>query len=689
MLDDRPCEPRDGVQRRADGALPTPPAPDWIDPARAIRANILLVDDEPTNLSALTGMLEPLGQNIVSVPSGADALSRLLDDEFAIILVDAQMPDMDGYELLARIRQRDRTRDLPVIFISASSTGDRDISRAYAMGAVDYVFKPVDPVVLRAKVSVFVELYKRTEAVRRHERALRQIEERQALIIRSLPIALYTADLNGAFDGPRFLSEGIAAAVGFKASEFVRDPTLWPARIHPADRQHVLSHVASIATSGSMSIEYRWRCGDGSEKVFLDQAVLIRDEAGRPREVLGTCLDVTYRRQLEQQLAHSQKMEAIGQLTGGIAHDFNNMLSVIIWNLDVVTRSLKGTGKLHERSQMALNGALNCAELIRQLLAFARHQPRQPKVIQISELVPRMAKMLSPVLGERIKVGVSLVDGIWPVFADPAQVESILLNLAINARDAMPDGGTLIVECANIRHDSPDLDPEPGEYVTLSVTDTGVGMPQEVIDRAFEPFFTTKESGKGSGLGLSMVYGFAKQSGGHVTIESKVGLGTTVRIYLPRAEAVHADAEADWDAEPDLVEPSQAILVVEDDDDVRAVTVARLQDLGYTVFEADGATRALEILRGTAPIDLLFTDVVMPGGMSGLELAQQACEMRPGVKVLYASGYASSFHAARHVNGELLQKPYGDRDLRAALSRVFGGTIAAAGEAPLAASGII
>jgi CheY-like chemotaxis protein len=297
-----------------------------------------------------------------------------------------------------------------------------------------------------------------------------------------------------------------------------------------------------------------------------------------------------------------------------------------------------------------------------------------------------MAKMLSPVLGERIKVGVSLVEDIWPVFADPGQIESILLNLAINARDAMPDGGTLIIECANIRHDNPDRDPEPGEYITLAVTDTGVGMPQEIIDRAFEPFFTTKESGKGSGLGLSMVYGFTKQSGGHVTIESKVGLGTTVRIHLPRAEAAQAAANPDWDAEPELVETDRTILVVEDDADVRGVTVARLQDIGYTVLEADGAAPAMEILRGPEPIDLLFTDVVMPGGMSGLELAQHASEMRIGLKVMYASGYASSFHATRHVKGELLQKPYSDRDLRTALSRVLGGMSAGEGGPPRAAS---
>jgi PAS domain S-box-containing protein len=656
-----------------------------------ITANILLVDDEAADLAALAHMLAPLGQNIVQARSAAEALDNVAREDFAIVLVAVDRPRMDGYGLAAALR--DRSPNLPIIFVAAVKQDDADLSRGYKLGVVDYVFRPVDPLVLTAKISVFVELYKKTEAVRRQaeleqrlqmenlrvrtekleaERALREFEARQAVIFRSLPIALYTADLDGRFAGPRFLSESIAGAIGFKASDFVDDVNLWVERIDPADRDRVLSQVAAVAETGALSIEYRWRCADGSEKVFLDQAVLVRGADGAPKEIFGTCLDVTYRRQLEQQLAHSQKMEAIGQLTGGIAHDFNNMLSVIIWNLDVVTRALQGSGKLYDRAQMALNGALNCAELIRQLLAFARHQPRQPKVISIAELVPRMAKMLHPVLGERIKVGVSLASEIWPVFADPAQIESILLNLAINSRDAMPDGGTLIVECANTYHDNADLEPAPGEYVTLAVTDTGVGMPQDVLDHAFEPFFTTKDAGKGSGLGLSMVYGFAKQSGGHVTIESKVGIGTTVRLYLPRANATQlVDTRTSWDAEPDLGRLSRNILVVEDDADVRGVTVARLKDLGHTVFEADGASAALEVLRRDVAIDLLFTDVVMPGGMSGLDLAQRASEMRPGLKVIYASGYASSFHAARTVAGELLQKPYSDRDLRAALARAL------------------
>jgi signal transduction histidine kinase len=323
-------------------------------------------------------------------------------------------------------------------------------------------------------------------------------------------------------------------------------------------------------------MEYRWRCADGSERAFLDQAVLIRDDGGAPKEILGTCLDVTYRRQLEQQLLQSQKLDAIGRLTGGIAHDFNNMLSVIIWNLDVLTRSLKTGGKDHDRVQNALGAALNCADLVRQLLTFARHQPHQPKVIDLSEVVSRMARLLGPVIGEQIQIEVEPAEDVWAIFADPAQIESALVNLAINARDAMPEGGTLTIGCANVRHEGDDLEPTPGDYVVLAVSDTGVGMPADVIDRAFEPFFTTKAPGKGSGLGLSMVHGFIKQAGGHVRIESTVGVGATVRLFLPRSEASGmTDEAATAAASPPALSRPHTVLVVEDNPIVRSVAVAR------------------------------------------------------------------------------------------------------------------
>ena len=308
--------------------------------------------------------------------------------------------------------------------------------------------------------------------------------------------------------------------------------------------------------------------------------------------------------------------------------------------------------------------------MIRQLLTFARHQPTKSKVIDLSELIPRMARLLNPVIGNGIKIGVRLADGIWPVLADPAQVESALLNLAINARDATREGATLTMDATNFRHRDADLEPAPGEYVVLAVTDTGTGMPQRVADRAFEPFFTTKAAGEGCGLGLSMVYGFVKQSGGHLKIDSALGTGTTVRLYLPRAEAA-ATAESPPRRDAALAYIGRTILVVEDDAVVRSMTVIRLTELGHRVLEAHNAAAALDILRDDTAVDLLFTDVVMPGGMSGLDLARHALELRPALKVLFATGYASSFNSTGAVPGEVLQKPYRDEDLSQALRRAW------------------
>jgi PAS domain S-box-containing protein len=672
-------------------------------PVLRTRASILIVDDKPQNLYALTEMLASIDAEVVQATSGANALKALLKQDFAIVLVDIQMPDMDGYELAALIRRRKRSRHVPIIFVTAYNKDDQDITRGYALGAVDYVFKPIEPVILKAKISVFVDLFMKTEEVRRQvelerelqlenmrvrtekidaERALRQVEERQALIVKSVPIVLYNASLKDGFAGPRFLSESFAAAVGFPVSAFVEDLDLWAARIHPDDLGKVMSQIRTAAERGSMSVEYRWRCADGSERVFMDRAVLTRDENGEPKDLVGTCLDISEKQRLEQQLLHAQKMEAIGQLTGGIAHDFNNMLSVILWNVNALVRALEGRGKLHDHAQMALSGALNCAELIRQLLTFARHEPRQAKTIDLSELVPRVAKMITSVLGKQIKTSVDLSPELWSVYADPAQVESALLNLAINARDAMPEGGSLVIRCGNFNVQPGSLEPEPGNYVSLAVEDSGTGMPKEVIERAFEPFYTTKGPGTGSGLGLSMVYGFAKQSGGHARIDSTMGVGTTVTLYLPKSDRAPeqdeaevaapkaqgtGDASSSGGAQP--VE-SHTILVVEDDHNVRDITVARLEELGYRVVEADCGAKALDLLGGDFVVDLLFTDVVMPGGINGIELAKRARQIRPDLKVIFASGYVSSA-SAEEMPGPLLMKPYRDEALQGALSRML------------------
>jgi PAS domain S-box-containing protein len=650
--------------------------------AVATRATILIVDDEPDNRFALSHVLAELEQRIVEAGSGEDALRFLLREECAVILLDANMPGLDGYATAELIRRRERSRHIPIIFVSAIDKDDEHIARAYAMGAVDYVFKPVDPVILRSKISVLVDLYLKNEEVRRQaqlertlqeenlrirqekleaERQLRRIEERQTAIVRSLPIVLYSARLKGRFSGPRFVSEGTAQAIGFPAARFVEDPDLWPERIHPEDRERVLADVAAIQTSGGMSAEYRWLCADGSHRWFLDRAVLIRAHDGQPQEIFGSCLDINDRRQMEQQLFQAQKMEAVGQLTGGIAHDFNNMLTVVIGNLDSLARALRGTGRNFGRAEMALTGALSCAELTRRLLAFARRQPLQPSPVHLGQMCRNVAKLLGRTLGERIRIEIKGEPNLWQVLADPAQVESSLINLAVNARDAMSEGGTLTIETSNVTSHGEDADIPPGDFVLLSVADTGVGMTADVLERAVEPFFTTKHLGHGTGLGLSMVYGFVKQSGGHVKIESAPNRGTRVRLYLPRSDAIVQPADVAGAEATELSGRDRTILLVEDDAGVRAVTAAMLKELQFTVIEADNGSHALDIVDRQPDIDLLFTDIVMPG-MNGFELGRLAREKRPQLPVLYATGYAASYTAPEK-GADVLAKPYREADL--------------------------
>lgn len=651
---------------------------------RPAQPTILIVDDEAKNRYALVQVLAELDANVVEVASGEDALRFLLREDCAVILLDANMPGLDGYTTAELIRHRDRSRHIPIIFVSAIDKTDQHVRHAYALGAVDYVFKPVDPVILRSKVSVLVDLFKKSAEAQRvaqierllleenfrirqekleAERQLRQSEVQQALILRSLPIAVYSSDLHAGLAGPRFIGEDIAKLLGYSSAQFGSEPALWVSRIHEEDRSRVLASLDAIVHEGVMSSEYRWLCADGTERFFLDQAVLVGDDAEQGRSIFGVCLDVTERRQAEQQLFQSQKMEAVGQLTGGIAHDFNNMLTVVIGNLDALTRSLKGAGKNFDRVQMALIGALSCAELTQRLLAFARRQPLQPKTVNLGQISRNVSKLLGRTLGEGVSIDLLADEDLWLVLADPAQVESSLLNLAVNARDAMTDGGKLRIEARNVRLERHEDEVPPGEFVMLAVTDNGSGMTREVLSRAVEPFFTTKKIGHGTGLGLSMVYGFAKQSGGHMHIDSAPGRGTSVRLYLPRViGAAAADAIVTTPHADDFSGQDRTVLLVEDDAGVRAVTAALLRDRQFLVIEADNAVRALEIIDREPGIDLLFTDVVMPGGMDGFQLGKMARERRPALPVLYATGYAASFSASEQ-HADVLAKPYRERDL--------------------------
>jgi signal transduction histidine kinase len=380
----------------------------------------------------------------------------------------------------------------------------------------------------------------------------------------------------------------------------------------------------------------------------------------------------------EDALRQSQKMEAIGQLTGGIAHDFNNMLAVVMGSLDLAKRHLaRGTGKIDRYIDNALDGAQRAAALTQRLLAFARQQPLSPKPIDANKLVAGMSELLRGSLGETIRLETVLAAGLWHGHADPNQLESAILNLAVNARDAMPEGGKLTIETANAHFDDAYAVREhmrAGQYVMIAVTDTGEGMQTDVMARAFDPFFTTKKSGSGTGLGLSQVYGFVKQSGGHVKIYTEPNQGTSVKIYLPRFTGSDAaDAHDSGEPVPTPNDGSITVLVVEDDSDVRRQSIEALQELGYSTLEADGGASALRLLDDGRHVDLMFTDVVMPD-MNGRKLADAALARRPDLKILFTTGYTKNaivHNAVLDQGVHLIGKPFTLDQLARKLSDVL------------------
>ena len=414
------------------------------------------------------------------------------------------------------------------------------------------------------------------------------------------------------------------------------------------------------------------------ERELLDARAAVETANVALRELNATlearvAREVDERMKAEAALRQSQKMEAIGQLTGGVAHDFNNLLTIIIGGLNSIGRQIEKLPASHEfermqRSRdMALHGARRAATLTARLLAFSRRQALDPKPLDANKLVAGLTDLLQRTLGETVALEVVAAAGLWPALADPGELENALVNLAVNARDAMTDGGKLTIETANASLDdtyvSSLTEPvAPGQYVLIAVSDTGCGMDQETLSKVFEPFFTTKEVGKGTGLGLSQVYGFTRQTGGHVRLYSEVGEGTTVKLYLPRAIGSEAVArEGNVGLEPIQHGGPETILLVEDDPELRAFSAGALRELGYQVLAVGSGPPALEVIRSATPIDLLFTDVVLPDGMNGRNLAVEASNYRAKLKVLFTTGYTRNaivHHGRLDRDVHLIGKPY-------------------------------
>lgn len=506
---------------------------------------------------------------------------------------------------------------------------------------------------------------------------------------------------------PRFLS-----LVGL--SEFDGRYGTWRERIFREDQVRVddLFDTAFAEAAREVQATFRVTRGDNLAVQWIEARTLVfYDPQAKPLRVVGVIVDVTEqkrelvqlraftdtleervkertrelvaeyeaRQKAEMSLRQAQKMEAVGQLTGGVAHDFNNLLTVILGGLETIGRQIPNLEETPARARiarardMALLGVQRAITLTSRLLAFSRQQPLVPQVVDVNKLVAGISELLRRSLGEAVSLETVLAAGIWNTFADANQLENALVNLAVNARDAMPAGGNLTIETANCFLDEAYAGDaaemlQPGQYVQIAVTDTGSGMDQPTLEKAFEPFFTTKDVGKGTGLGLSQVYGFVRQSAGHIRIYSEEGEGTTVKIYLPRHFGTAAPADTGRVREATGAIGKEIILVVEDDETLRQYATEILRELGYHVLEAANGAAALEMLASDHRVDLLFTDVVMPGGINGRQLAEQAVRNRPGLRVLFTSGYTRNaiVHDGRvDADVSLITKPYSFQDLAA------------------------
>ena len=511
--------------------------------------------------------------------------------------------------------------------------------------------------------AIVVNLRDMTEQEKAQE-ALRVAEGRFRALVEQLPAITYIAEPGpeGRWD---YVSPQIETLLGFSPQEWMALASTWWNRVHPDDRERVAENEKEFERTGKpLRQEYRMIARDGHVLWFRDEAIQLRRDADRPPLMQGVLHDITDQKRLEDQLRQAQKMEAVGRLAGGVAHDFNNLLMVIQGHTSLLSERLPDGSAERRSVDQIQKSSERAAALTRQLLAFSRMQVMQPRVLDLNGVVADTGKMLRRVIGEHIELILRYDSGLGRVKADPGQIEQVLLNLVVNARDAMPSGGKLVIETCNLLIDEAAArrtsSLHPGSYVVLSVSDTGVGIDPETQSHIFEPFFTTKEQGKGTGLGLATVYGIVQQSGGHITVYSQPGQGATFRLYFPRVEEP-ADRGSGVRPRPKMPKGSETILLAEDETEVRELAREALRRGGYAVLEAPDGAAALRLAEAfTGTIHLLLTDVVMPN-LGGPDLAARLLEMRPGLKVLYMSGYSefiSSGHGDIGPFTYFLQKPF-------------------------------
>lgn len=682
----------------ADDAITEGP----VEPDLSVRASsgqhIILADDNADMRDYLRRLLTAQGYTVTAAGDGAAALEAARAAPPDLILSDVMMPQLDGFGLLRAVRGDKALASTPVVLLSARAGEEAKIEGLDA-GADDYLTKPFAARELLARVATNIQMARiRREAARevmRSEQRLVMTRERLDIALSTGRVAIFDLDIEsgstmafGALVTFFGVPEAVAAA-GLPIDAFL-------AAIDPSDRARVTDALAAaIAANTAFEAEYRINGGDAPKWVTARGTIQIDRSGGR--RLVGAIIDISdekiaqdalleqsmalealnltledrintavaERLQVEEALRQAQKMEAVGQLTGGVAHDFNNLLTVILGGLDTIRRrGPQDNPRVTRALDLATQGAQRAATLTARLLAFSRRQPLDPKPLDLNLVVRDSTELLHRTLGETIELETVLGARLWPVEIDQNQLESAILNLAVNARDAMAGKGKLTIETSNTMLDdsytATDSEVVPGQYASVSISDTGSGMTAETLSRVFEPFYTTKEVGKGTGLGLSMVYGFVKQSAGHITIYSEPGEGTTVRLYFPRYRGDLPAAQTDECLPTPGGLKDEIILVVEDNDDVRSYSVMMLNELGYSVIEAADGDAAMVHLQRPGRIDLLFTDIVLPG-RTGRELATEAQALRPGLRVLFTTGYSRNaiiHHGRLDAGVHLLTKPF-------------------------------
>ncbi|HEY1797505.1 MAG TPA: response regulator [Stellaceae bacterium] len=662
---------------------------------------ILVIDDSITFRAALKDALEAAGFRVLVSVSGEDGLRVAAQRRPSGVIVDGVLPGEDGISVIRRIRLDAALRSTPCLLLTGAEDAGAEI-RALDSGADAFVRKQEDVSIVLAKLSAIL----RSAATRTADQTAASLHE---------PKRILTVDdsetyLQAAADSLRVEGyEVVPARSGEEALELLAvqsvdcilldlmmpgiggEETCRRVKAAPGmrntpiiiltgleDREVMLRALAAgaddyVAKSSDFEVLRARVLAQLRRKQFEDENRQIREEVLR-RELEAA----EARAAIEQQLRRSQKMEAMGQLTGGVAHDFNNLLGVIVANADLLLEAVKSNPSQAELVNEILASAAHGAQLTHRLLAFGRQQPLSAQIVDLNAGLPRIVTILQRTLGEGITIRTALGKSLWRTAVDPTQIEDALLNLAINARDAMPRGGKLTIETANERLDEQyaSLYPEvaAGDYVMLAMSDTGVGMPPDVVERAIEPFFTTKEVGQGTGLGLSMIYGFAKQSRGHLNIYSEIGVGTTVRLYLPRSVDGHEPVETV--PEPDAPPPAggETILLVDDNEPLRRITLRRLVGMGYHVEEARDGPSALAVLDTGRHFDLLFSDIGLPGGMTGRTLADQARRQRPRLSVLLTTGYGYDGDCDQSGLYPLIRKPYRSNELAVKLREALSGS---------------